>query len=187
MINVWNQNGLQRRQSRTLTQNRGGSAFQKNEKIMFNFSDFTGVNSKSDVILRIADAFKLHDITGANWDAFMDFFTNLNPDSEVVRTAVPIPTQVHLAIKSISSVKSLPDGVYETLMGILNDSTLSAFRGDNITFTRAGARGASIVMCSTWSVPQAPAVALRSQQNKELVSKECSVAKFTPMMRLNVA
>lgn len=97
--------------------------------------DFRDVKDKRDVILRLSEVFKLHDISGHSWDSFEDFFTSLNPDSEIIRNANPMPEAVHLVVKNVEAVKKVSGNDYDILLSILDEATRPESRGDKILFS----------------------------------------------------
>jgi hypothetical protein len=70
-----------------------------------------------------------------NWDAFEDYFRNLDSDSEIVRETVPKPGKIHLRVKNIDEVRKISEKDYQLLLSVLQDSLDKDYRSDNIEFT----------------------------------------------------
>lgn len=99
--------------------------------------DFQGVTDKSGIIKKLVSVFRLPDSPDSNWnwDAFEDYFTNLDSDSGTVRNSNPKPNKIHLVIKNIQEVKKASETDYDTLLSVLDHATKKENRGDQLEFT----------------------------------------------------
>ncbi len=71
--------------------------------------NFSGADDKQDIIKKLVSVFRLPNSPKSNWnwDAFEDYFTSLDSDSEIIRNMDPKPKQVNLIIKNIKDVKKI--------------------------------------------------------------------------------
>lgn len=99
--------------------------------------DLKGVKDKQELIKRFVDTLKLPDEPNWqwNWDAFNDYFRNLDTDSKVVRESDPVPQEVHLTIRNIWDVARYSKDEYCSLCEILVEATDQDNRVDKIKFT----------------------------------------------------
>lgn len=99
--------------------------------------DFKDVKDKQDILQRLHDVFLLneHDIQmERNWDSFMDWFVNLDSDSEIIRKMDPLPTKVVLEVYNIGDVYKASEKEFNNLVQVLAVCTLRDYRGDEIQF-----------------------------------------------------